>query len=246
MQENRNNTKEKSGEKLFDFHVHTSGISKCSILDYKTLCAEMKKDGCDGFVLTNHFAPKHCDKPFEVWVENYKKEYFLTKEEGARSGLEVLFGIEVTLGGKGVKDLLLYGVEPDCIARSPEPLWALSLEELSEFTHRNGGVLIHAHPYRNGSTPEDPRYIDGVEVNCHPLYLKNRQAEVTAYAKEHGLIVTCGSDYHGDVYKAHCGVYLPGWVKTEKQLGAYLKSGQPRLLIHEIDESRVRTPIPTG
>ena len=50
-----------------------------------------------------------------------------------------------------------------------------------------------------------------------------------------GLILTCGSDYHGDIYKAHCGVYLPERLQTETELGEYLRRGQPPLLLHDID-----------
>ena len=224
--------------KLYDMHVHTRGISKCSRLSREELCQALKEDGSDGMVLTNHYAPHHVDRPFETWLEKYEQEYELTKEEAKQWGLKTLFGIEVTLGGRGVQDFLLYGVKPSCLYESDGPLWEYSLKELYEFAHEKGGVFIHAHPFRNGSTPADYRYLDGVEINCHPLYGTNCREEVSAYAKEHGLIMTCGSDYHGDVYKAHCGVWLPDDLETEEQLGAYLRRGQPELLIHDIDRAR--------
>jgi hypothetical protein len=67
------------------------------------------------------------------------------------------------------------------------------------------------------------------------------------YAAEHGLIMTCGSDYHGDVYKAPCGLWFGEDMKTEKDLANALKEGNYRLEIHEIDPDLVsKTNIHRG
>ena len=228
--------------KLYDMHVHTSGISKCCILSAEQLCAALKEDNTDGFVLTNHYAPRHVDLPFEKWLQKYRDEYYKTKEIAESMGLRALFGIEVTLDYP--RDFLLYGVTPDCLFESVDrPFWEYSLPELHAFAQSHGAVLIHAHPFRNGSVPANPDDIDGVEINCHPLYKTNRREDIEPFAKKHGLLLTCGSDYHGDVYKAHCGVWLPDELKTEKELGEYLKKGQPELLIHDIDVPRMYATV---
>ncbi len=221
--------------KLFDMHVHTKGISLCSRLSAGDLCRALKEDQTDGFVLTNHYSPAHLRGSLGQWLKNYQEEYERTAEEAERWGLRALFGMEVTLG---TRDFLLYGVTPECLYGSERPLWEYTLEELWEFAHEREALLVHAHPYRGGGVPADFRYLDGVEINCHPLYLQNAKEEVTAYAKEHRLFVTCGSDYHGDVYKAHCGVWLPDGLSGEKELAMFLKSGQPELLVHDIDPRR--------
>ena len=46
-------------EQLFDMHVHTSGISRCSRVEPKELVRRCKLTGLDGIVLTNHFAINH-------------------------------------------------------------------------------------------------------------------------------------------------------------------------------------------
>ena len=228
--------------KLYDLHVHTSGVSKCSRLSPKQLCEAMKADGNDGFALTNHYSPRHVDLPFPEWLKKYKDEFLFTKELARGYGLKVLFGIEVTLDEP--RDFLLYGVTPDCLFESVgRPFWDYSLPELHDFARAHGALLIHAHPYRNGSVPANADDIDGVEVNCHPLYKTNRKEDILAYAAKHGLLVTCGSDYHGDVYKAHCGVWLPDDLENEAEFAAYLKSGQPELLIHDIDVERMRATV---
>lgn len=218
---------------LYDMHVHTKGISKCSLLSPEQLCDALKNEGTGGFVLTNHYGKRHCDMDFPLWLEKYRDEFYRVKEIAAKRGLRALFGIEVTLGSQ---DFLLYGVTPDSLFHSgSRPLWAFSLKELSDFAHSEGGLLIHAHPFRHKGTPADYTLLDGLEINCHPLYHNNWREEARQYADAHGLILTCGSDYHGDIYKAHCGVYLPERLQTETELGEYLRRGQPPLLLHDID-----------
>ena len=227
--------------KLFDMHVHTSGISKCCLLSAEQLVAALVEDRTDGFVLTNHYAPRHVDLPFAQWLEKYKNEFYKTKEIAASAGLTALFGIEVTLDYP--RDFLLYGVTPECLSESlHRPFWEYSLPELHDFAHSHGALLIHAHPFRNGSVPADAREIDGVEINCHPLYKTNRKEDISAYARQHGLLLTCGSDYHGDIYKAHCGMWLPDDLKNEKELADCLRA-QPELLIHDIDVERARATV---
>ncbi len=220
---------------LYDFHTHTSGISLCSCLTAAQLCAVIQADGVGGFVLTNHYAPSHCRGEFKEWLHRYEEEYYLAKTEAEKFKLRCLFGMEVSVGRE---HLLLYGVRPNCLYDSERPLWDHTQEELYHFAHAHGGVLIHAHPYRSGGQPIDPRFLDGVEINCHPLYEQNMEKECRAFAAEHGLILTCGSDYHGDIYKAHCGVYLPEEITDEAALGDYLKKGQPELCVHTIDKQR--------
>ena len=227
--------------KLYDMHVHTKGVSKCSLLSAEDLCAALKKDNCDGFVLTNHYAPRHVDMPFEDWLRKYEREFLYTKEKAKEYGLSALFGIEVTLDYP--RDFLLYGVEPRCLYESGRPLWEYSLPELHAFAGERGALLVHAHPYRFGCVPANAEDIDGVEINCHPLYHTNRKEDVTAYAQAHGLLITCGSDYHGDIYKAHCGVYLPDDLQNERELAEFLKKGQPELLVHDIDVERAKRTV---
>ena len=221
--------------KLYDMHVHTRGVSKCSRLSPEELCEAIKAEGSDGFILTNHYSAYMVDRAFEDWLHKYEDEYYRTKEIAASYRLRTLFGMEVTVAGK---DYLLYGVKPSCLYESDGPLYEYTLRELGDFAHERGAVLIHAHPYRFDGTPSDPALLDGVEINCHPLYLDNAKHKVWDFAEKNRLLVTCGSDYHGDVYKAHCGVYLPDDLTDEEALGAYLRSTQPLLLIHDIDVQR--------
>jgi len=220
-------------------HVHSSGISLCSRVSPKELVRRCKLSGLDGIVLTNHFAKRHVYGDPIAWQGEYEKEYRITQKEGEKADLAVLFGIEVTPLSEGGKDYLIYGVAPSFLYRE-KMLYEYTLPELSDLVKEAGAVLVHAHPYRGKSTPADAKYIDGVEINCHPLYYDNAKKQVAQYAKEHSLFITCGSDYHGDVYKAPCGVYFPDWVTDERSLADALRNGDHLLKIHDIDPELVK------
>lgn len=221
-------------ERLFDMHVHTAGISRCSRIEAPELVRRCLKKGADGIVLTNHFAINHVDgDPFE-WRKKYEEEFYITRHEGERQGLSVLFGIEVTPLSEGGRDFLIYGVNPDFLY-TERMLYEYTQSELCTLAREADAVFINAHPFRNGKTPKEPEFLDGVEINCHPLYLDNQKDLVIDYAAEHALLLTCGSDYHGDVYKAPCGVWFKEDMKTEKDLANALKTGNYRLEIHDID-----------
>ena len=226
-------------ELLFDMHVHTAGISRCSRVPAKELVRRCKLTGADGIVLTNHFAKSHVKGEAFDWRHAYEAEYHLTKQEGEAIGLRVLFGIEVTPETEGGKDYLIYGVDPSFLYQE-KMLYEYTLPELSELVHGAGALLFHAHPYRGSSTPSDPTLIDGVEINCHPIYLDNKKTEVGDYASRYGLHLSCGSDYHGDVYKAPCGVYFPESVTNEADMKMAFVTGNYRLGVHDIDLEMVK------
>lgn len=77
------------------------------------------------------------------------------------------------------------------------------IEELREIIHKNGGKLFLAHPFRYGKNEIENilenclPYIDGIEISNNSktkeeiIYLYN-------YAKNHDLLISAGSDYHGE------------------------------------------------
>lgn len=216
--------------KLYDFHTHTSAISLCCRLSREQVVAALKAEGTDGLVLTNHYAPRHVNLPFEEWLLKYQKEFELTKEAAEKEGISALFGMEVTIEGR---DFLIYGLPSSALFESEKPLFDYTLSELHAFVNERGGLLVHAHPFRSKGSPVDGALVDGYEINCHPLYGYSYAKEVHELCDGRALI-TCGSDYHGDTYKPKCGVYLPDGLQSEEELAAFLKSGQPALFEHTI------------
>ena len=67
--------------------------------------------------------------------------------------------------------------------------------------HEAGGIAVLAHPYVYDNT--DPmqqlvkeELLDGIEVH-HPSHDEARRTALTDFAKEHHLLMTGGSDFHG-------------------------------------------------
>ena len=77
--------------------------------------------------------------------------------------------------------------------------------------------------------------IDGVEINCHPLYRTNEKQRVNEFADEYDLRISCGSDYHGDTYKSLCGVLVDKSVSSTNEYVRYIReTKRPELVIADI------------
>ncbi|MBP3332736.1 MAG: PHP domain-containing protein [Clostridia bacterium] len=221
---------------LIDPHIHTHGISHCSRVPADALVDICVRDKIDGIVLTNHYKHDYYkeDEKFAEWRAKYIEEYYITKELGEKIGLKVFFGLEVTLDENKRIDYVIYGL-PETVAAEAPPLCLLTQKELFEYCVAQGALLYQAHPYRRGTLPQDPRYMHGVEINCHPIYDYNDEKEVREFASEHSLKLSCGSDYHGDTYKPHCGIYVPDDINDTVQLAEYLRRPeQCELEVHTI------------
>lgn len=222
---------------LIDLHAHTSGISTCCQAPAEVILQTAKEHGLDGIVLTNHYQKYYVkDGNAPAFAQRYWEEFLHTKQVGDELGMRVFFGIEVTMTARTIIHLLVYGVGKDFLDAHPL-MYDYSQEELYRAVKDFGGVLVQAHPYRNGASLLDPAFLDGAEINCHPLYHTSEFPKVTADAKAHGLFLTCGGDYHADSYRPHCGMMLPDDIKDGKELRDYLLSSPTlTLCVHEPNE----------
>ena len=77
------------------------------------------------------------------------------------------------------------------------------IEELREIIHKNGGKIFLAHPFRYGKNEIENilenclPYIDGIEISNNPK-TKEEVRYLYNYAKSHNLLMSVGSDYHGE------------------------------------------------
>ena len=191
----------------YETHMHTKQGSRCGSASGADMAKAYKEAGYTGIIITDHFfygntAPDR-DLPWADWVMEYCKGYEDAKECGDKIGLDVFFGWESGYNGT---EFLVYGLDKEWLLAHPE-IRDASIPEQFELVHRYGGMVIHAHPFREENyIPEVrlfPEYVDGVEQinmahfhkkNITDGYMFNQKAE--QYAKEHDFPVTGGSDMH--------------------------------------------------
>ncbi len=77
------------------------------------------------------------------------------------------------------------------------------ITELLDIIHSNNGKVFLAHPYKYNKDvteilKEVKDYVDGIEI-CNNPSSREEVEYLYKYAKENNLLVSCGSDYHGDI-----------------------------------------------
>ena len=223
-------------ELLIDMHAHSSGISECCKIPIDEVLKRARDAGHDGIVLTNHYSEKYAEatSPDEL-AKRYNEEYFLARRLGDEMGLTVLYGIELTVSRDPKLHILIYGVPFSFITDNPT-IYTLEQSELYALVHAYGGAVLQAHPFRRDvDRLQELRYLDGIEVNCHPLYEGTHFERILKIVKDTSLILTAGADYHADTRRARCGVYLPSDITNETLANYLLTCEKIKLHINEVD-----------
>jgi len=191
-----------SNESAFkiETHLHTSEASACA-----TSCgAEMVKAhvraGYTGFIVTDHFLNGNTAIPsWHMWKERIRlfcKGYDNAVEEAKKYPFHVFLGWEYADNGI---EFLTYGLGRDFLLEYPEML-SWPIEKYLETVRRHGGFVSQAHPFREAyyitSIRHYPTLVDAVEI-CNASHTNPRYDErAKAFAAQHGLLETAGSDTH--------------------------------------------------
>lgn len=193
---------------LYETHMHTSQASACARQPGTAMAKAAKDAGYAGVIVTDHsWYGNHCidrSLPWEQWIEAFCMGYEDAKRWGDENDFSVFFGYESNYGGT---EFLIYGVDKEWLIGHPQ-IKDISIEGQFRLIHEAGGLVIHAHPYREADYIKEirlfPEYVDGVEgVNAThsstrktiPLHPEYNECAIN-YAREHGLPLTGGSDQH--------------------------------------------------
>lgn len=193
---------------LYETHMHTAESSACAHNTGAEMAKAYKEAGYTGIIVTDHFfygnTAVNRRLPWSEWVESFCLGYEHAREEGEKIGLQVFFGWEAGYHGT---EFLIYGLDKEWLLVHPE-IKEASVEKQFSLVHEGGGIVSHAHPYREEDyIPEIklyPEYVDAVEgvnamhssnvSNAHKNPLFNERA--LAYGRAHNLPFTAGSDQH--------------------------------------------------
>lgn len=215
---------------IIDLHAHSSGISRCCRISCEGAVDKAIEVGLDGMVLTNHYQRSYLENTdTNEFVEKYIGEFLKAKEYGETKGFKVFFGIEVTMEQDPKIHMLVYGVPFEFLRENPK-VFALSQSELYTLVKSYGGILVQAHPFRNGAGVLDVNYLDGIEINCHPKYEHTFADKLIDMARENKLQLTCGGDFHNDTYRPKCGIYVPDSISDSIELGKFISKKRETVL----------------
>lgn len=183
----------------YDTHIHTKESSLCATASGSYQAKAYKEAGYTGIIITDHFFRGNTcirrDLPWEERIDLFCKGYESAKKTGDEIGIDVFFGWEETFEGQ---DFLIYGLDKDWMKKHPEmEYW--TIREQFEAVDKEGGMIIHAHPFRD--RPYIPKirlfpdHVHGVEIfNAGNFEEENERA--FQYARKYNLPMTAGSDSH--------------------------------------------------
>lgn len=193
---------------LYETHLHTAQGSACGRYSGADMARACKAYGYTGIFVTDHNWGGNTavdrTKPWDAWVEAFCLGYESAKAEGERIGLDVFFGYEAGFHGT---EFLICGVDKEWMLANPAIRMA-GIEEQYRLVHESGGMVIHAHPYREeGYIPEVrlfPEWVDGVEginaMHSNPQSTAHHDPafdeKALHYARQRHLPLTAGSDIH--------------------------------------------------
>ncbi len=218
----------------YETHLHTVQASACASASGKHQAMAYKKAGYTGIIITDHFFRGNTcishKLPWEERIRLFCSGYEEAKAFGEQINLQVFFGWEETFEGQ---DFLIYGLDKEWMLNHPEmEFW--TIREQFDIVNKNGGMVIHAHPFRDRPyIPKIrlfPKLVNGVEVfNACNMEEENQRAYI--YAKQYDLPMTAGADSH------HHDIICSG-IKVEKKFEniydyiALIKKKLPKELIY--------------
>lgn len=180
----------------YELHCHTSESSRCAKISAAEMVDFYKKAGYTGLVITDHFlngnttVPKNLE--WEERIDLYCKGYEEAKKQGDKVGLDVFFGWEFS------GDFVTLGLDKEWL-KAHKDLDILKNADYFETVHKDGGYIIHAHPFRESPYTKVlrifPREVDAMEtINAVNTDFQNSISEYLA--TQYGVTKVCGTDNH--------------------------------------------------
>jgi predicted metal-dependent phosphoesterase TrpH len=202
----------------FDIHVHTRRYSDCSFINPEELIAQSVETCLNGIAITEHGMR---------WPD---EEFDKLQKLAASHGIVLINGQEIyTQNTKNEMegDFLVFGIKQSLTDR-------YSAQELSEIVHKEGGILIAAHPYKLSRGGKSHYYgagdriyklpIDAIEL-CHPDHTDLALSKVRKAMSKLGIPGTGGSDAHKIFKVGSCVTIFENKIFDEKDFISEIRQG---------------------
>lgn len=219
----------------YDVHVHTSEVSPCGKVSAYEAVRLYKEAGYTGILITDHYFKRFFEK-YEslIWKDRldlYLKGYRAAREEGIRSGLDIMLGIEIRFTD-GPYDYLIYGIDEKFLEDNPE-LYNLDLKKFRRLIEGKGMLIYQAHPFRDDIIVPKPELLDGIEIynGNQKQVAANKNDIAYSYAIRNKFRMISGSDFHIVQDVAKGGVILNHKISTAAELAEILKNDKIEELI---------------
>jgi len=216
---------------LIETHMHTSESSRCGQSSGAEQARRYRDLGYHAILVSDHFINGNtcmdARLPWSEQIDQFVRGYEEAREEGERIGLAVWFALETNFNGT---EFIVTGVSPEWLKAHPA-MSRWSVEEQFAAVDEAGGLVIHAHPFREES------YIPQVRLfprHCHAVETCNMSnivrgpgynEKAALYARKQGLPATGGSDAH-HVNALHGGIRFERPPASLTDFIATIKSGR--------------------
>ena len=181
-----------------DTHTHTLETSSCARIEAKETVRLYKEAGYQGIIITDHYYDFYFENliglSWEEKVDQFLLGYHHATEEGIKQDLKVFLGLEIRFT-ENPNDYLVYGISEEFLKEHKE-LYTLGLKKFKKLIEKENILIIQAHPFRMHMIVAAPEDIHGVEVyNGNARHNSHNELSL-AFAKEHSLMMSSGSDFH--------------------------------------------------
>ncbi len=223
----------------YETHLHTAEVSACARARAEEQVSFYAELGYSGIIVTDHFlngntTVKKEGLSWKEQIERFCEGYLSALAAGKKLGIDVFFGWEYTFLGT---DFLTYGLSPSWLLNNPQIMDMLHWDYCN-FVRDEGGMIIHAHPFREAGYIKEirliPRNVDGVEIlNANRTDFENGQAK--QYAEAYGLIKTAGTDNHiAYMQKKLAGIKTKEKINSIQEFIDIIKQGKYKIFNERI------------
>ena len=197
---------------VIDLHMHEKRFSKDSFLALEEIVPIARERHLDGICITDHDS---------MGLYDFAAEY------SEKTGFPIFVGIEYySLQG----DILAFGIKD-------YPKERIDAQAFIDSVHKQGGVVISAHPFRHNrrgleGALDTLKGVDGIEI-LNGSTLPDATMMAVRYGRKYDFALTGGSDCHYPYKVGVTATWFPNEIRTMDDLIRAIKNRDCRPAFHQ-------------